>query len=106
MSLAIILIGGWSLATVVVGLFAWSLGRAAAIGDRQDRALVEPGAAVPDRRVGPPDRRDEERHRLAGSPGRRAEDLVRRDVDAADLALVEAQALEAREQASRARRAG
>ena len=106
MSLAIILIGGWSLATGVVGLFAWSLGRAAAIGDGQDLALVETGAAVRDRRVGPPDRRDETRRRLAGSPGRRAEDLLRRDVGAADLALVEAQALQAREEASRARRAG
>jgi len=42
MSLAIILIGGWVLATGVVG---WSLGRAAAIGDRQDYGLVETGAA-------------------------------------------------------------
>jgi len=103
MSLAIILIGGWVLATGVVGVFAWSLGRAAAIGDRQDYGLVETGAAVPDRRLRPSDRRDEARPWLAGSPGRRGEDALRRDVSAAELALVEEHALVAPE---RDRRAG
>jgi len=103
MSLAITLIGGWVLATGVIGVFAWSLGRAAAIGDRQDYGLVETGAAVPDRRVGPSDRRDETRPWLAGSPGRRSEDFLRRDVSAAELALVEEHALVAPE---RNRRAG
>ncbi|MDQ4071460.1 MAG: hypothetical protein M3088_01105, partial [Actinomycetota bacterium] len=88
MNLAIILIGGWLMATGVVTLFAWSLGRAAAIGDRQDEALLAT-SAVPDRRVGPADRRDQSRRRLAGSPCRRAEDLRHRDVGAADLALLE-----------------
>jgi len=102
MSLAITLIGGWVLATGVVGLFAWSLVRAAAFGDRQDYGLVETGAAVPDRRVGPPNRRDGARPWLAGSPGRRSEDVLRRDVSAAELALVEEQAMVAREQDRRA----
>jgi hypothetical protein len=106
MSLAIGLIGGWVLATGVVGVFAWSLGRAAAIGDRQDYGLVETGAAVSDRRVGQPDRRDEARPWLAGSPGRRGEDVLRRDVGAADLALAEEEALAVRAEARRARRAG
>ena len=106
MNLAIILIGGWLMATGVVALFAWSLGRAAAIGDRQDEALLTMSAAVPDRRVGPADRRDQSRRRLAGSPGRRAEDLRHRDVGAADLALLEALELDAREEARRTRRAG
>ncbi len=106
MSLAIILIGGWVVATGVVGVFAWSLGRAAAIGDRQEHVLVETAAAVPDRRVGPADRRNRSLRRLGGSPGRRAEDLLRGDVGAADLALVEEHEILAREQARRARRAG
>ncbi len=82
MSLAIILIGGWVLATGVVGVFAWSLGRAAAIGDRQDYELVETGAFVCDRRVGSPNRRDEARPWLAGSPGRGSEDGLCRDIGA------------------------
>lgn len=106
MSLAIIVIGGWVLAAGVVGVFAWSLGRAAAIGDRQEHGLVETSAAVPDRRVGSADRRDDARRRLAGSSGRRAQGLLRRDVGAADLALVEAHTLQAREKAHRPRRAG
>jgi hypothetical protein len=85
MSLAIILIGGWVLATGVVGVFAWSLGRDAAIGDRRDYGLVETGASVSDRRVGSPNRRDEARPWLAGSPGRRSEDVLRRDVGARAL---------------------
>lgn len=79
MSLAIIL-GGWVLATGVVGVFAWSLGRAAAIGDRQDYELVETGASVSDRRVGSPNRRDEARPWLTGSLGPRSEDVMPRDV--------------------------
>lgn len=106
MTLAIILIGGWALVTGVVGVFAWSLGRAAAIGDRQDHVLVETRVGVLDRRVGPPERRHGARRRLAGSPGRRADDLLRGEVGADDLALVEEHEMGAREQARRAHRAG
>lgn len=106
MSLAIMLIGGWALAMGVVGVFAWSLGRAAAIGDRQDYGLVETGAAVPDRRVGPPDRRDGAQRRLAGSPGRRSEDVLRSGLGTADLGHAEAEEPVAREAARRVRRAG
>ena len=106
MSLAIILIGGWVLVTGIVGLFAWSLGRAAAIGDRQDHVLVEPAAGAVDRRVGPPERRDGARRRVAGSPGRRAGDVLHGDLGADDLALVEEHETGAREQARGTRRAG
>lgn len=105
MSFGIILIGGWVLATGVVGVFAWSLGRAAAIGDRQQHG-VEARALVVDRRRGSPDRRDRARRRLGGSPGRRAEDLLGRDVATADLSLGEGHAPDAREEGRRIRRTG
>lgn len=91
MSLAIILIGGWVLATGVVGVFAWSLGRAAAIGDRQDYGLVETGAAVPIVGRVRPSAGMRRARWLAGSPGRREVDVLRRDAAAAELALAEAQ---------------
>ncbi len=70
---------------VVVGLFAWALAHAAAIGDRpeleqMDQRAVEADLPTSDRRVGPEDRRDAIRPWAVEGTGRRAEDALRRNL--------------------------
>ena len=92
----LIAIAGWLTVTVVVGLFAWSLVRVAAIGDRReleqmDQRAVEADLRTSDRRVGPEDRRDAIRPWAVEATGRRAEDALRRNLAEAHRLLRDAE---------------
>jgi len=81
----LVAIAGWLTVTVVVGLYAWALARAAAIGDRpeleqMDQRAVEADLRTSHRRVGPEDRRDAIRPWAVEATGRRAEDALRRNL--------------------------
>jgi hypothetical protein len=108
MSWLLIAVAGWLVVAAVVGLFAWGLARAAAVGDRDRleqlafaRAVAEEQA--PERRRSPEDRRAATRPWAAAALGRRAEDLLRQDLAEAHRALRDAEArlaeIEARESA-------
>lgn len=97
MTWVLILIAGWITAAAVAGLFAWSLSRSAAIGDRDQleqvvlEHAIEADASAADLRVGPQDRRAGARPWATRVTGRRAEDVVRRDIADAERALSDAQ---------------
>ena len=109
MTWALIAIAGWLTVAAVVGLFAWALARAAAVGDRDQREQIELQRAVEaeqsatERRVGSEDRRSAARPWAATAPGRRAEDVLRRDLAEAHRILNDAedrlQEIEARQSA-------
>lgn len=93
-----IAIAGWLTTAAVVGLFVWSLGRAAAIGDRDQLERMELERAFDaetralDERIGPEDRRTTTRPWAAKASGRRAEDALRADLAEAHRALRDAEA--------------
>lgn len=70
--------------------FLCCMGRAAAIGDAELRA-VETRAVSGDRRTGPPDRRSAARPWRTPSPGRREEDFERREQEDARRRSAEAE---------------
>ncbi len=98
MSLVLTAVAGWFVAAAVVGLFAWSLARAAASGDRDQLAQVawaraaEADAPREDRRAGAQDRRVSARPWADQAPGRRSEDALRRELADAQRALSDAEA--------------
>ncbi len=112
MSLVLVATGGWLVAAAVVGLFAWALARAAALGDRDQleqpafARSVEAGERVGERRAGPPDRRAATRPWVAKAPGRRVEDRLPQRLAGAHRALRDAEEriawIEARRSAERA----
>ena len=97
MSLVLTAVAGWFVAAAAVSLFAWSLARAAANGDRDQLAqiawaqAVEADAPREDRRAGVPDRRVSTRPWADQAPGRRSEDALRRDLADAQRALTDAE---------------
>ena len=97
MSLVLTAVAGWFVAATVIGLFAWSLARAAANGDRDQLAQVgwaraaEAAAVRVDRRAGVQDRRVSTRPWADQAPGRRSEDVLRRELADAQRALAEAE---------------
>lgn len=96
MSLVAIALGVWFAVAAVVTLFAMSLGRAAAIGDEVQREQILTAERahelrVEDRRSGEEDRRAQGRPWATEAPGRRAEDVLRRDLADARRALVDAE---------------
>ncbi len=104
----LIAIAGWLTVAVVVGLFAWGLARAAAMGDRveleqMDQRAVEADLGASERRADPLDRRDGIRPWAVEATGRRAEDAIRRDLAEAHRLLRDAEThlaeLEARQSA-------
>ncbi len=98
MSWVPIAIAGWAAVAAVVGLFVWGLARAAATGDRDQveqldfARAVEADMRAPDRRADEEERRAALRPWAAEAPGRRAEDLLRRDLAEAHRALTDAEA--------------
>ena len=97
MSLVLIAVAGWFVAAAVVGLFIWGLARAAASGDRDQLAQVAWAQAVEadgqweDRRAGVQDRRVFTRPWADQAPGRRSEDVLRRELADAQRALADAE---------------
>ena len=92
----VVAIAGWLTAAVVVGLFAWGLARAAAIGDRlelghADERAVEADLRTSDRRVGREYRRDGIRPWTVEATGRRPEDALRRNLAEAHRLLRDAE---------------
>ena len=92
----LVAIAGWLTVAVVVGLFAWGLARAAAIGDRveleqMDQRAVEADLRTSYRRDGPQDRRDAVRPWAVEATGRRAEEALRRDLAEAHRLLRDAE---------------
>lgn len=87
--------------TALVGLFVWALARAAAIADRHQleqtdlASVLDAGVRTRDRRVGPADRRAAIRPWAIGAPGRRADDLLRRELAEERRMLRDAEADEA-----------
>ena len=110
-----IAIAGWLSVAVVVGLLVWTLGRAAAVGDREAvgdrdmeehlklRRTLEAEQSATERRAGSHDRRTVARRWAATAPGRRQEDQLGRDLTEARRALKDAetrlQEIEARQSA-------
>ena len=90
-------VAGWFVAATVIGLFAWSLARAAANGDRDQSAqaawarTAEADAVRADRRAGVQDRRVSTRPWADQAPGRRSEDVLRQELADARRALTEAE---------------
>ena len=97
----------WLALTAMVGLFALVLGRSAAMGEgraqpesrdvldeRSGQTLTsQPESyAHEDRRVENGDRRKRSRPWVAAAPGRRAEDVLRKDIADARRALADAEA--------------
>ena len=91
---------GCLVVAAVVGLFVWGLARSAAVGDRDQleqlawaRAVEadEAQGRLDSRRVGSDDRRTETRPWASAAPGRRAEDILRRDLAEAHRALSDAE---------------
>ena len=97
MTWVLIAVAGWLVVAAVIGLFAWGLARAAAMGDRdQLEQLAFARAAEADRRAeepraGPEDRRAAERPWADKAPGRRAEDALGQDLADAHRALRDAE---------------
>lgn len=87
MSLILVLVAGWLVVAAVVGLFAWALARAAALGDRDpleqlaSAGAVEAEARAYERRAGLEDRHTVTRPWTGKAPGRRAQDARRQDRD-------------------------
>lgn len=104
-----IVIAVWLSLAASAGLLAVALGRAASIGDdrQREQLMGAQGAGqapvTADRRVGSDDRRAQERPWASEAPGRRAEDVLRRDLADARRALADAEsriaAIEARRSA-------
>ncbi len=98
MTLLLIAIAGWLTVAVVVSPLVWGLSRAAAIGDRDQREQVDLAHAVeadrlmPDRRDGAADRRATGRPWAVEAPGRRTDDVLRRERAEAHRALRDAEA--------------
>ena len=83
----------WAGAMVVFGVFIWALGRAAAIGDREDLEQMRAATSlVRSARTGPADRRASRRPWGNQAPGRRDGDARRWEVEEARQALVAAEA--------------
>ena len=111
-SLVLVATGGWLVAAAVVGLFAWGLARAAALGDRDQlkqlasAGSVEAGERVGERRAGPQDRRAATRPSAAKAPGRRVDEGRPQRLAGAQRALRDAEEriawIEARRSAERA----
>ncbi len=89
MTWVLIVVFGWLVVAAVVGLFAWCLARAAAVGDRDQLEQLAFARAVEaeERRAGPEDRRVADRPWADKAPGRRAEDALRQDLADAHRAL-------------------
>ena len=86
MTWVLIGIGGWLALAALVGLFAWGLARAAAIGDRDQvertefKRALEADTLALDPRVGPADRRRARRPWAVKASGRRTEDALRHEL--------------------------
>ena len=97
MSWVLGLVAGWLVVAAVVGLFAWALARAAALGDRDQLEQLALAGAVAaearahDRRAGPADRRTATRPWADKAPGRRAQDIFRKELDDVNRALRDAE---------------
>lgn len=84
----------WAAVRVVVSVFVWALGRAAAIGDRTEEQTMRQAQAsrcVPTR-TGANDRRASRRPWGSQTPGRRSGDALRWEAEEARQALITAEA--------------